>query len=436
VNRPTKLNAALTCAGLSALWIVVYGSCNWITSRRSDVGTWFYSWEQFIPFVPLMIVPYMSIDLFFLAAPFVCRDRDELRTLARRIAFAILVAGACFLLVPLKFAVPRPQPDGWTGAIYNLLHEFDQPYNLFPSLHITLRTILASLYARHTHGALRAASHVWFSLIGFSTLLTYQHHVVDVIGGFVLATFCFYLFREERVPRSLIPNYQVGGYYLTGSLALVALVPTLWPWTSILLWAVLSLGITGAAYWKLGPAIYRKTNGRLPLSARLLFAPNLIGQYASLRWYRRHCDAWNVVTPSVWIGARLNRREAREAKAQGVTAVLDLTAEFSEPREFLELNYRNIPVLDLTGLTVAQLREAADFISEQAREGIVYVHCKVGYSRSAAAVAAWLLASGQVSTAEEGFGRLREVRPSIIIRPEIVDSVKAFEAAAIESLNR
>jgi rhodanese-related sulfurtransferase len=234
----------------------------------------------------------------------------------------------------------------------------------------------------------------------------------------------------------LIPNYQVGGYYLTGSLALVALVPTLWPWTSILLWAVLSLGITGAAYWKLGPAIYRKTNGRLPLSARLLFAPNLIGQYASLRWYRRHCDAWNVVTPSVWIGARLNRREAREAKAQGVTAVLDLTAEFSEPREFLELNYRNIPVLDLTGLTVAQLREAADFISEQAREGIVYVHCKVGYSRSAAAVAAWLLASGQVSTAEEGFGRLREVRPSIIIRPEIVDSVKAFEAAAIESLNR
>jgi hypothetical protein len=375
-----------------------------------------------------MIVPYMSLDLFFVAGPFLCRSRDELRTLARRIAFAILVAGACFLLVPLKLAVPRPQPTGWTGAIFNFLHGFDQPYNLFPSLHITLRTILASLYARHSRGAVRGASHVWFSLVGFSTLLTYQHHVVDVIGGFVLATICFYLFREERAGLALVPNYQIGGYYLTGAFALIGLVPTLWPWTSILLWGVLSLGITGAAYWKLGPVIYRKTNGRLPLSARLLFAPNLIGQYFSLRHYRRHCDAWNVVTPSVWIGARLNRREAREARQRGVTAVLDLTAEFSETPEFLQLNYRNIPVLDLTALNLSQMREAADFISDQARQGIVYVHCKVGYSRSAAAVAAYLLVSGQAPTAEEAFLTLRKARPSIIIRPEIVDAVKAFEA--------
>jgi membrane-associated phospholipid phosphatase len=38
---------------------------------------------------------------------------------------------------------------------------------------------------------------VWFVLIGFSTLLTYQHHFVDIVGGFVLAAICFYLFREE-----------------------------------------------------------------------------------------------------------------------------------------------------------------------------------------------------------------------------------------------
>ena len=163
--------------------MVVYGGCNWITAHRSDVGTWYYSWERFIPFVPVMIIPYMSIDLFFVAAPFLCRSREELRMLARRIAFAILVAGAFFLLMPLKIGVSRVRkPVGWTGAIFNFLHGFDQPYNLFPSLHITLRTILADLYARHTKGVTRLASHVWFSLIGFSTVLTYQHHVVDVIG--------------------------------------------------------------------------------------------------------------------------------------------------------------------------------------------------------------------------------------------------------------
>ena len=67
-----------------------------------------YPWERYIPFVPLMILPYMSIDLFFVAAPFLCQRRDELRTLSRRIIFAILVAGAFFLVMPLKMGIARP----------------------------------------------------------------------------------------------------------------------------------------------------------------------------------------------------------------------------------------------------------------------------------------------------------------------------------------
>ena len=39
---------------------------------RHDVGTFAFAWERFIPFVPVMVVPYMSIDLFFVAAPFLC----------------------------------------------------------------------------------------------------------------------------------------------------------------------------------------------------------------------------------------------------------------------------------------------------------------------------------------------------------------------------
>jgi len=54
------------------------------------------------------------------------------------------------------------------------------------------------------------------------------------------------------------------------------------------------------------------------------------------------------VTPGVWIGRKLNDREAANAVRQGVTAVLDLTAEFSEAKPFLALRYLNIPILDLT----------------------------------------------------------------------------------------
>src|SRR6266571_1661220 len=44
--------------------------------------------------------------------------------------------------------------------------------------------------------SVRVAIMMWFLLIALSPLLTYQHHVIDIVGGFVLAALCFGLFRE------------------------------------------------------------------------------------------------------------------------------------------------------------------------------------------------------------------------------------------------
>ena len=425
-TRPSIWRAAATSAALSLLFIVVYGTCNWITAHRTDVGTWYYGWERYIPFVPLMIVPYMSIDLFFIVAPFLCRSRIELKVFAQRIAFTIIVAGGFFLAMPLKMGTPRPESGGWTGTLFALLYGFDEPTNLFPSLHIALRTILAALYARHTRGPVRIASNVWFSLIGFSTLLTWQHHFVDIVGGFVLAGIAFYVFWENQPRLTVIPNYRIGTYYAVGSLAAAGTAVAGWPWTGILLWPTLSLAIVAMAYAGLGPAVYRKTDGRLPFSSQLLLAPCLLGQYLSLWYYRRQCRAWDELTPRVWIGAKLSKAEAEKAMRKGVTAVLDLTSEFSETPTFLGLAYQNIPVLDLTGINSAQLQQAVEFITRHAKDGVVYIHCKVGYSRTAAVAGAWLIASGQAASAEEAMASLRKARPSIVIRPEARFALEEF----------
>jgi len=436
VNKPSRAYAVAHSAALSLLFIVVYGGCSWITAHRADVGTWYYQWERFIPFVPLMIVPYMSIDLFFVVGPFLCQSRNELNVLAQRIAFAILVAGGFFLLVPLHLAVARPQASGWTGAIFRFLHGFDQPYNLVPSLHIALRTILAALYARHSKGIVRLASHVWFSLIGFSTVLTYQHHFVDVVAGFVLAAICFYLFREENARWPVLPNYRVGAYYAGACLGTIGMALAGPPWMGVLLWPALAFALTTAAYWGLGPSIYRKTDGRLPLSARLLFAPCLAGQYLSLLCYRRQCAAWNQITPRVWVSARLNRREAAKIRQEGVTAVLDLTSEFSETATLCGRGYNNMPLLDLTAPNVEQLRQAVGFIASNSERGVVCVHCKAGYSRSAAVVGAYLLASGQANTVAQGVAVLRKGRPTIVIRPEALAALNAFQVALQKEKDR
>lgn len=423
LNGSLRLKAFGTSVGLSVLFVVVYGWCNWIAAQRHDVGTLYFEWERFIPFVPLMIVPYLSIDLFFVAAPFLCRSERELATFSKRIVAATVVAGICFLLFPLRFAFERPHTGSWLGAVFDWFRGMDQPYNLLPSLHIAFLTILAQHYARHTRGLLRSASNVWFVLVGLSTLLTYQHHFMDVVAGFALGVCCTYFIRESAPKLPVIENRRVGLYYAAAALALACLAVWFWPWGALLLWPTTTLGVAASAYFGLGPVIFRKADGRLHWSARLVLAPCLLGQHLSLLYYRRQCRPWDKVTPQVWIGRTLNQGEAAAAARLGVTAVLDLTAEFSEATPFRTLIYRNIPILDLTTPSPDQMREMAAFIDDESRKGVVYIHCKIGYSRTAAAAAAYLLQTGRARSVADAIALLRQVRPAIVVRPEVVSAL-------------
>src|SRR5262245_1841120 len=187
-----------------------------------------------------------------------------------------------------------------------------------------------------------------------------------------------------------------------------------WPWGAILVWPITAVALVALGYFILGPSIYRKQDGRLQFSSRVVLAPVLLGQYLSWRYYKRQGDRWNAVAPNVWIGRWLTDAEAADAIGQGVVAVVDLSDAFSEAAPFLATTYRHLPVLDLTAPTPEHLAEAVAFINEHSKRGIVYVHCKIGYSRSAAVVGAWLLANGRAKSADEAIAQLRAVRPSIV----------------------
>jgi protein-tyrosine phosphatase/membrane-associated phospholipid phosphatase len=435
------MRAAWTSLRLSLLFTLVYGGTNWLTAHRDSaaVATWFFSWElTHIPLIPVLIVPYMSIDLLFFLAPFLCTDERELRVFRQRVTFSILVAAVLFLLMPLRLAwPPRPGGEGLFADLVQLSGSvpflMEYPHNLFPALHIALAMILAEVYARHTDGIVRALSYLWFVLIGLSTVLTWQHHLVDVAGGLVLGAFAFYVFRESPVRLDVLPNRRVGCYYAMGAALLTMLAPALRPWGIFLLWPAAGLGMVAAAYFGLGPGIFRKSRGRLPLSTRFVLAPILVGQFLSLRYYRRRCRAWDEVTPGLLVGRVLTEAESAQAIEQGVTAVLDLTGEFSETTQFRKLRYLNIPILDLTAPTPLQLHDAVAFISREINQGTVYLHCKIGFSRSATVAAAYLLASGAAATAEEAIQKLHTARPAIIIRPEASPALLTFQSSCPNS---
>jgi protein-tyrosine phosphatase len=53
------------------------------------------------------------------------------------------------------------------------------------------------------------------------------------------------------------------------------------------------------------------------------------------------------------------------------------------------------------------------------------VCCALGYGRSAAAVVAWLLASGRAADMDAAIRRVRQVRPRIVLNNDTRDAIGA-----------
>lgn len=394
--RPWRA-AAAWLALLGPLFFLLYGLANWFTAQRAGVPSYYFDWERSLPFVPQLMLPYMSIDLFFAASLFVCRTRAELDRHAQRIIAAILISVAGFLLFPLRFAFDRPAADGFNGLLLDLLTGFDQPFNQAPSLHISLLLLLWVIYARHLSAPWRYLMHLWFSLIGLSVLLVYQHHIIDLYTGLAVGMLCLYGLPDGPLPYpgarfTRDPRRRALGWrYLGGGLVCALAAGALQGWAWLLLWPAAALIAVASGYWLFGVAVFQKQAGRHSLAARWLLAPYLLGSWLSYRWYTAGRPASAPVAADVHIG-RLPRR--RELAANRWRSVIDLTAEFSSAARG---RYDNLPLLDLVVPDPDSLRRAAHTIEQARGAGPVLVHCALGASRSAVAVIAWLVRQGHAA---------------------------------------
>jgi hypothetical protein len=390
-SRP-RAAAILLGVALSLLFVVVYGGCNAIAARRGVVATCLFQWELHIPLVPILIVPYFSIDLLFVCSFLLCSDGTELTAHAKRIAAAIVLAGVAFVLFPLKTGYPHPVILGWQGDLFGFLWSFDRPHNLVPSLHVAFASLLWPIYFRRASRRMRPIVHAWFVLILVSPLLTWQHHVIDVATGGLLAQLVMFAFPEwrKRPPmKSREAGSRIAWLYASASAVLGMSAILLGSWFLSLLWPSASLALVALAYMQGTSALFRKANGRLPLSTRVVLGPYLFAARMRLLFYRRHRKPWFEAAPGVYCGRLLRNREAAAVRSTGVTGVLDMTAEHDEAKPFLEVDYLNVPVLDLTRPSQEQVEVAVGFIREHAARGGVYVHCALGLSRSIAVTAAY-----------------------------------------------
>jgi len=414
--RPWR-RAAAWLLFLGPFFFATYGLATWLTTQRAHVGSIVFGWEHAVPFVPWTIVPYWAIDALYGISLFVCADKAELDTHARRLLTAQLVAIAAFLLFPLRFTFARPDTDGALGGLFILLSTFDQPFNQAPSLHIALLVILWALFGRKLRGASRVLADGAFALIGISVMTTWQHHFIDVPTGALLGFFCLWLWpqgdptplataRWTRDPRRL----ALAARYFAGALASAAVALYVGGVALWLSWVVVALMFVALDYAWLGPAGFQKRGGRLSPAVCVLQAPYLAGAVVNAKAWTRSRSAFDHVADDVWLGRIPTPAEIERG---GFAAIVDLTCE-------LKLDpcgraYVNLPVLDLTLPDRAILAEATDAIEELRREGRVLVCCALGVTRSATAVAGWLVATGRARDAEAALARVREARPQIVL---------------------
>ncbi|MCC7215256.1 MAG: phosphatase PAP2/dual specificity phosphatase family protein [Burkholderiales bacterium] len=417
---------------LAPFFFVTYGFANWTAAQRTAVPALAFGWERAIPFWAWTIVPYWSIDALYGLSLFVCASRRELDAHAKRLLTAQLFAVACFVAAPHRFSFDRPAADGLFGAMFDALFAFDLPYNQIPSLHIALAVILWVLYARRVRGLARILLDAWFMLIGVSVLTTYQHHFIDIPTGFALGWLAVWLWplpedgaaspwhARRRVTDPA--RHRLAALYGAGALACVGVAIAVGGWALWLGWPAASLALVALCYASLGPAGFQKRrDGRLSLAARWLLAPYLAGAWLNSRWWTRRHPAPVTVGDGVWVGRSPSARDARAARFAGV---VDLAAELPTARGAWSVDA--VPVLDLTAPTPSALADAAHAIERARARGPVLVCCALGFSRSACAAAAWLLATGRASSVDAALARVRAARAHTVLDDRHARALRAF----------
>ncbi|MCP5101023.1 MAG: hypothetical protein GY943_36195 [Chloroflexi bacterium] len=97
-------------------------------------------------------------------------------------------------------------------------------------------------------------------------------------------------------------------------------------------------------------------------------------------------------------------------------SIIDLTAEMSAPH--VAGNWQSIPNLDLATPQADALFQAANAIENFRGSGNILVCCALGYSRSAAAIATWLLVTKRVANTRDAIALISKAHPHIVLNKE------------------
>jgi fatty acid desaturase/membrane-associated phospholipid phosphatase len=143
--------------------------------------------ERHVPFRPEWSAVYLSMIPLLLLLPLARpRWRDLFPVFATLVA-ETGVAALFFIALPVQSGFPERHVSGTWSDVFLLADTLNLERNLFPSLHVAFAVTAALALAPTLGRWSRLLPFVWAAAIAVSTLLIHEHHVVDVVGGALLA---------------------------------------------------------------------------------------------------------------------------------------------------------------------------------------------------------------------------------------------------------
>ena len=353
------------------------------------------AWERAIPFLPWMIVPYLSSGIFFAGSFFWLQTQDQLRVLSQRLLLCTVIACLVFVLWPLQLSSTRPAIDSNLWApLFAYLNLVDRPYNQLPSLHVAYCLVFWSSLKSNLTPLPMLALGTWLALVAIATLYTYQHHFLDVLAGLLLGGMSLLMISplaaEQRYTPAVALHYALAalGSIFLGVVTELVLVGS---------YFALCFALVSWAYWRQNPTFLRKRRGQFPALSLVLFAPYLLG-YRLIWWGVRMRERGKPVirhcTDKLFISRRLTHAEAKLLPPE--CAVIDLANELAELKCLRTGRYHFVAMLDLVPVAPATCAQIVALIEAEIAAGrSVLLHCAMGYARCVEISDAYLLKASQ-----------------------------------------
>jgi membrane-associated phospholipid phosphatase len=186
-ERPAFFKALRSSAAFAALFVLVYGGADRLTALHGVRWRVDLPGETSLPFIAPLSAVYLSMNLLLGLAPWVLRRVEEFRTLFWTLTAELFAAGVFFLLFPIALMFPAPAAEGFWGPFFRTADVLNLDHNLFPSLHVAFACTTAAAFGASRGPTGRLLLNLWAAAVAVSTVLTHQHHVADVLGGWALA---------------------------------------------------------------------------------------------------------------------------------------------------------------------------------------------------------------------------------------------------------